>query len=481
MVDGSSAVAAFERYRELVDDFERFAAACVAPLPTCVWANPARVALPELRDRLAAQGLDPQLLGWHPLALRIRDDELPGHQIDFLGGRCHVQEEVSLVPPVLLDARPGERVIDLCAAPGGKTALIAMAMQGCGTLIANDRNIHRIRALRAVTERLGLCNVITTVHNAPNLSRGMGTFDRVLADVPCTGEGTSRKNPRVLTEDGERDRSRMVTLQLAILRRAVSICRPGGRIVYSTCTYAPEENEGVVDTVLREQAGALTVLPITIPGLRTAPGIGGWRGRAFHADLRHALRLWPHHGDRGGFFAVAMERSPLAPVRDTPESQGELPQADPEVLRACLALLEERFCIAADHLDRLRFFACGRKLLGMADRSMIPPPMALVNTCGQHFFHISRAAVMPTSSTARMFGALARRNVVDLHGAQLAGYVGRERVVLGADQVSGGASRGAVFVMCNGVGLGCGFLREVADGWELESFFPKHLARASAP
>jgi NOL1/NOP2/sun family putative RNA methylase len=297
----------FERYRPLIDDWTAFVDALRRPLPTCVWANPLRTTPEMLVTRLRDHGFDPMPLSWLSHAFCLPADVDIGRQLAYVAGMLHVQEEVSLLPVPLLDPRPGERVLDLCAAPGNKTAQIATRMRNRGTVVANDISYGRVASMRSTLDRLGIANVSATTYDAANYPSESGAFDRVLADVPCSCEGTSRKQPSVVAQ---REAMRDPTgAQRAILRQAVRRCRPGGRVVYSTCTYAPEENEAIVDTVLRDVGPeALRLRPARIDGVMGSPGLTTWQGQSFHPSLANALRVWPHQNDTGGFFIAVLEK-----------------------------------------------------------------------------------------------------------------------------------------------------------------------------
>lgn len=297
----------FERYRPVIDDWDAFAAALHRPLPTCVWANPLRTTPEVLIAWLQEQGLVPTPLPWLDHAFRLPADAEVGNRLAYVAGLYHVQEEASLLPVPLLDPQPGDRVLDLCAAPGNKTAQIATRLRNRGTVVANDLSYGRLASLRSTLDRLGVANVSTTTYDAANYPPESGRFDRVLADVPCACEGTSRKQPGVIAQRaGMRD---MTGAQTAILRKAVQLCRPGGRIVYATCTYAPEENEAVVDAVLRAVgADRLQLRPARIAGVVSDPGLTAWDGQAFHPSLANAMRVWPHQNDTGGFFVAVLEK-----------------------------------------------------------------------------------------------------------------------------------------------------------------------------
>lgn len=295
----------FERYRPLVDDWDAFAAANERPLPPAVWTNTLRTTPEALRSFLREEGTEPEDVPWYPGAFRLPAEAAPGKSLAKLLGLAHIQEEVSLLPVLFLDPRPDERVLDLCAAPGNKTVQAAVRMEDRGTVVANDRSKKRLGLVVANLERLGVSIGAVTAYDAGNLPRDFGPFDRVLADVPCSCEGTARKNPEVLGRGGWEKRPTRV--QRAILKKAVQLCRPGGRIVYSTCTYAPEENEAIVDEALSENAG-LRLLPARVDGLLGSPGLTEWQGRSFTPDMERALRVWPHHNDTGGFFVAVLEK-----------------------------------------------------------------------------------------------------------------------------------------------------------------------------
>ena len=308
-------LATFGRYQDIIDDWDAFLDALRRPLPSVLWTNTLRADAQELERWMDRLGLARQPLGWCPGAWRARDlDEAAlGATFPYMVGLCHLQEEVSLLPSYLLDPQPHERILDTCAAPGGKTAHIAVQMGLHGTVVANDKSFGRLRALRAIVDRLGLIQVTMTSWDATSLPREMGRFDRVLADVPCSCEGTSRKNGAVVDQGIVRDFEPLAKVQRAILRRALQLVRPGGRVVYSTCSYAPEENELVVHEVLTQlgQGGARIIpAPRALPGLRHQPGLTWWAGRALLPELRHALRVYPHHQDSGGFFVAVLERLP---------------------------------------------------------------------------------------------------------------------------------------------------------------------------
>lgn len=299
----------FARYRGIIDDWEGFLAALRRPLPTCIWTNTLRTTPTRLREWMAESDIELAPVGWYEGAFRLPPRVGPGNRIEYMTGLYHVQEEVSLIPPVFMDLEPGLRVLDLCAAPGNKSAQIAVAMQNRGTVVANDINHHRNRAVKRTIDRLGVANMCMTTYDGTSLPRDIGTFDRVLADVPCSCEGTTRKHPTSVENFSIEFSERLASKQIALLRKAFQVCAPGGRVVYSTCTFAPEENEGVVQQLLDDVGpDAVEIRPARLEGLETSPGLTSFADKSYDASMQNALRIWPHQNDTGGFFVAVLEK-----------------------------------------------------------------------------------------------------------------------------------------------------------------------------
>jgi NOL1/NOP2/sun family putative RNA methylase len=207
---------------------------------------------------------------------------------------------------MVLDPQPGERVWDAAAAPGSKTTQLSALMDDEGLVVANDNNLGRLSALRHNAERLGVTNLAVTNQDARNFSVNpfdFEEFDRALVDAPCSCEGTCRKNPDAL-DRWTLDHVRSVAgIQKGILKRAVQATKPGGTVVYSTCTFAPEENEAVLDYVLREEDCRLVEFDLD---LETSPGVTEWEDEEYDPSVELAHRIYPHQNDTGGFFCAKL-------------------------------------------------------------------------------------------------------------------------------------------------------------------------------
>jgi len=291
-----------ERYREVIPDFDLFVEAIRRPLPVTARINTLKADRDRLTSRLRREKVAFTPFSWYPFGLRL-EVEKPGNLLESLMGQIHIQEEISMASPVVLSPEPGERVLDLCAAPGSKTTQIAMMMENRGLLVANDPANTRVASLRSNCERAGAVNVAVTRYDGRRFpDRG---FDRVLVDAPCTGQGMARKDITVLGRWSLKRSLGIQRLQRALLRRALQVTRSGGTVVYSTCTFAPEENEGVVSWTLEQVAG-VGLEEASVRGLAGSPGLAEWAGSRFGDEMELCTRYYPHQNDAGGFFVAKL-------------------------------------------------------------------------------------------------------------------------------------------------------------------------------
>jgi NOL1/NOP2/sun family putative RNA methylase len=293
---------ALERYKDIVPDFGVFVKVQSSPLHASVRINTLKVGRPRLLLRLDKAGVKYRVLEWYPLGLRLGPSERPGKMAEHALGYIHVQEVLSMVPPLILDPKPGEAILDMCSSPGSKTSQIAQAMENRGLLVANEPSMIRLKPLRFNCERLGITNVAVTRYDGQSFPDY--TFDRVLVDVPCSSEGTARKDLKVLLRSGRKRSMNLQSLQVRLLKRALMLTHPGGTVVYSTCTYAPEENEAVVNQVL----DLARLEKFSLLGLQSSPGLTEWNGETYSEDLKLCARYYPHQNDTGGFFVAKLIR-----------------------------------------------------------------------------------------------------------------------------------------------------------------------------
>ena len=240
---------------------------------------------------------------WEPEGFYYDPETRPGLHVYHEAGVYYLQEASAMAPVTLLDPKPGERVCDLCAAPGGKTTQIAGRMLGQGFLVCNEINPKRAKILSRNIERMGVANALVTNEHPQTLaSRFPGFFDRVLVDAPCSGEGMFRKEEAAVTDWSQETVQMCARRQREILDSAARLVSPGGRLVYSTCTFAPEEDEETVAAFL-ESHPEFTPEPVEAP----------W----FVPGENASYRMWPHKLLGEGHFAAVL--------RKTQGESGEVP------------------------------------------------------------------------------------------------------------------------------------------------------------
>ncbi len=294
-----------DRYLDLVDDRDAFIEALGRPLPTDLRWNPFKVTRERFEERLTADGALWTRLEGSPDLYRVEGLPGPGLTWAYHLGWYHPQGYTSTLPPVILNPAAGSDVLDLCASPGGKTSQLAAQMMGHGVLVANDISHSRISILASNLERLGVPNVLVSQYRGENFPERF-RFDHVLADVPCSGEGTFRIDGGSYRHEQSARTRTLPKIQLALLLKALKITRPGGTVLYSTCTWAPEEDEAVVAAALSRMEIEILPLPDNLSG---TPGITSWEGTDWPDDLSRSMRFWPHHTESWGFYCAHLRKS----------------------------------------------------------------------------------------------------------------------------------------------------------------------------
>ena len=287
--------------RQLGEEYPAFLESLERPRAVALRFNPLKgqaPSLPFVRDNVP----------WEPKGFYYDPESRPGLHPYHEAGVYYLQEASAMAPVALLDPQPGEKVCDLCAAPGGKTTQIAGRMLGEGFLLCNEINPKRAKILSRNMERLGVPNALVTNEHPDRLAqRFVGFFDRVLVDAPCSGEGMFRKEEAAVTDWSQETVEMCARRQAEILHSAAQMVRPGGLLVYSTCTFAPEEDEMAV-------AAFLEAHPEFAPEIVDAP----W----FVTAPNGGHRMWPHKLLGEGHFAAVLRKNG-GEEEEVPELKGE--------------------------------------------------------------------------------------------------------------------------------------------------------------
>jgi 16S rRNA (cytosine967-C5)-methyltransferase len=279
---------------------ERIAPAMLNPAPLDLRVNLARTSREDARARLAADGVDAQPTPYSPAGLRVAGKPAINRHALFRDGLIEVQDEGSQVLAWLLGARRGEMVGDYCAGAGGKTLAVAMLMRGTGRVYAMDVSVRRLAALRPRVARAGVTNVHVIALSGDNdvrAKRLAGKLDRVLVDAPCSGFGTLRRNPDLKWRHAYQAVTELAQKQRAILRAASRLVKPGGRLVYATCSILKAENEAIADEFAASNPEFESLSCDAVLAEQRIPLQAGAR-----------MRLWSHVHGTDGFFAAAFER-----------------------------------------------------------------------------------------------------------------------------------------------------------------------------
>ncbi|MEN9327584.1 MAG: hypothetical protein RI947_392 [Candidatus Parcubacteria bacterium] len=288
--------------------------------PVSLRVNTIKSTMSEIQTMLRREQITAEPVPWWNDALIVHGSsartltELP----EYEKGYFYIQNLSSMIPPLVLDPQKNERILDLTSAPGSKTTQIAALMENTGEIVANDISRTRLYKLQANLDRYGITNTHVKSYPAEVAWKHyIEYFDRTLLDAPCSMEGTFNVHDASTYANWSlKQIKRLAQQQKWMLRSAVSATKPGGIIVYSTCTLAPEENEEAIEWIMTKEKGNLEILSVDLPSLPFSSGITEWKHKKLGEDLKHTLRITPS-ATMEGFF-VAKMRKLRSNVRQTP-------------------------------------------------------------------------------------------------------------------------------------------------------------------
>ncbi|KAI5283678.1 rRNA (cytosine-C5-)-methyltransferase nop2, partial [Ascosphaera acerosa] len=302
------------------------------PRPVVIRTNTLRTNRRTLAQALINRGVVLEPVGkWSKVGLQVFESAVPlGATPEYLAGHYILQAASSFLPVMALAPQPHERVLDMAAAPGGKTTYMCALMRNTGCVIANDASKPRAKGLIGNIHRLGCKNtVVTNLDARTAFPRAMGGFDRVLLDAPCAGTGVISKDPSVKTSKTQRDFLALPHMQKQLLLAAIDsvdhASKTGGYIVYSTCSVTVEENEGVVQYALRKRPNVRIV--DTGLGSFGSEGFRSYMGKKFDDKMNLTRRYFPHRENVDGFFVCKLKKFGPTPV-EKKEKQAEQDSED---------------------------------------------------------------------------------------------------------------------------------------------------------
>ncbi len=300
-----------ERYRKIFPDYDEFIRYSSSYIRKAIRVNTLKISVKELVSKLEARW-DLEQVPWceEGFFITFKGEEgrydignLPEHTLGYI----YVQDPASMIPPIVLDPKAGEAVLDLCAAPGSKTTELAALMKNEGVIVANDINADRLKALGMNLSRMGVANTIITHSIGGAMKKKDLSFDKVLVDAPCSATGTIRRSLSALSMWTPKLVSKISREQRALIDAGFCLLKPGGILVYSTCTQEPEENEGTVSWLLEKYPDA-EVLPIHL-NIKRRDAILSWEGTAYNDACKDCLRIGPQDNDTEGFFVAKIRKA----------------------------------------------------------------------------------------------------------------------------------------------------------------------------
>ncbi|MBL4951648.1 RsmF rRNA methyltransferase first C-terminal domain-containing protein [Neobacillus sp. OS1-32] len=397
---------------------------------------------------------------WTRKGFYYRAADRPGKHPYHEAGLYYMQEPSAMAAAELLDPQPGEKVLDLCAAPGGKTTHIAEKMGQQGFLLTNEIIPSRARILSQNVERMGIKNAVVTNEAPARLAeRFPAYFDRVMVDAPCSGEGMFRKDPEARTEWSLASVKQCAVRQLDILRQAAAMLRPGGRLVYSTCTFAPEENEGVISQFLQQEHH------FEIEAVQGYQGFSGGRKEWVEdpaVGIEKTFRLWPHQLQGEGHYVAVLRRTD---GEEPGKRKYVKPMSDPKLLKSYLRFAEEHlsevpmgeFLLFGDQL-----YLVPKEMLALEKLKVVRPGWHL-GTIKKNRFEPSHALALALTSEQVQYRWSLSKDSLDV------------LAYLKGESLSANGPKGWYLVDVDGYSLGWG---KVSDQ-VLKNHYPKGLRWAS--
>ena len=276
------------------------------PLTPSIRANTLKIEPVRVKNRLEEKGFELNPIEHVHSGFKVVTSPLNlGSLHEYLQGYYYLQNVASMIPPVILNPSHKDIVVDMCAAPGSKSTHLAQIMKNEGKLLLIEKNIKRIPALEMNLRRMGVTNAIILNEDAIELPRLKIHADKILLDAPCTGEGLIIEDPSRKKSKSLKDMNKMASIQKKLLKAGLDALKPGGQLLYSTCSIAPEENELVLNQVLQDATNCSIT---TIPFQYGVPGLTRAYGEDLMEDLKHSQRIYPHLHRTIGFFLCLIKK-----------------------------------------------------------------------------------------------------------------------------------------------------------------------------
>jgi len=299
-----------ERYEKLTD-FNEFKKYSLSFLRRSIRVNTIKISKDELKKRLEKNWALGQIPwcdeGFYIEHIKKERRDI-GNLMEHSLGYFYTQEAASMIPPIVLEPKENDIVLDMAASPGSKSTQIASIMKNKGLLIANDYTTKRIKPLSLNIQRCGITNCIITLMQGQWFKKSNIEFDKILVDAPCSGTGTIRKSLKTLRIWNPNMVKRLSITQKQLIETAFNILKQNGTLVYSTCSLEPEENEAVIDFLLNKYNNA-KLEEIQLSNIKRSEPILEFENNKYNQEIKKCLRIWPQDNDTEGFFVARIKKS----------------------------------------------------------------------------------------------------------------------------------------------------------------------------
>lgn len=424
-----------EKYKPLLDDWQAFKQQAEEHPVNAVRKNPLKSG-PEFEERLDER-FEYEQADWNSYIYRVKT-ETPGKSLLHWRGEYYVQEESASLPVEVLDPEPGEKILDMCAAPGGKTTQIAAKMHNRGLVVANDESWQRMKSLHANVYRTGSAIVDATNYDARFLPEER--FDRILVDAPCSGEGDRYRETFEAVK--EQDSQGLADLQFQLLEKASNMLKGDGTVVYSTCTITPLENEAVIDRAVKETELELVDIETEIEHVT---GVNSFEELEFDCDMEKTVRVYPHHLNSGAIFVAKFRTTGSGPEEPDPGNSQRS-----ELEHKGLNYLKERFEVALDDLKGLELIERHEDLWLASEESTNYD----VETRGIRALRATGMGLKPTTYLLQYLEEEISRNLVEISDEECGKLLARKDMIPRDMK-----EEGYVALKYEGRVLGCGFYK----------------------
>ncbi|MGB9721481.1 MAG: NOL1/NOP2/sun family putative RNA methylase [bacterium] len=399
----------YSRYQSIIQDFRDFVDILYKPQRLSVRLNTLKCKSESILNLLKDFRLTP--LRFYKDGYVIENGYSIGNHFTHHLGLLYIQEIASMIPGIILEPKPNDTVLDLCASPGSKTTQIAQMMANKGIVVANEIVYKRISSLIHNVKKCGLLNEV--IISLPGEKIGdilPNYFDKILLDAPCSAEGTIRKSKKVLFHWGLKNIHKMARIQKGLIVSAFRSLKPGGTMVYSTCTVAPEENEGVIDYLLKKFPEA-EILPIDIPHFKFREGVSSWEKETYDTRTKQCRRILPQDNDTAPFFVAKITKRGVPQLRPGYHGKIEFQSKVIDLYRKQFGILKDQLTDYAVYQKQDTYYVTTSEAYSFFEIAGIRK--------GLEVGRIYENNLKPDNDFIQIFGTTAQKNVIEIREWEL--------------------------------------------------------------